>query len=229
MTPLPLTTSEAYDLWAASYDGHDNPLVAQSELVLDELAPLLAGRAVLELGCGTGRLAPRVLAAGAASYTGVDGSAGMLARASALAAAADTGARARWVHAAVEELPADLAGFDVVLFCLVLEHARELGPPCAAAARALAPGGLLVAIELHAELAERGVGAHFEHAGQTIRLASFAHSAAELRAACAAAGLVTERATDWFPDARSISRSHKLARYTGTPVLLELRARRPST
>ncbi len=36
------------------------------------LAPFVAGKTVLELGCGSGLLASRIMAAGAASYLGVD-------------------------------------------------------------------------------------------------------------------------------------------------------------
>ena len=95
-----LTTTEAYDLWARSYDAHDNPLVAQSELPLAELTPVLSGKRVLELGCGTGRLAPAILAAGATEYVGVDGSSGMLERARTLqdprAVGGGEGAWPRW-------------------------------------------------------------------------------------------------------------------------------------
>lgn len=213
------STSEAYDLWSSTYDVVDNPLVAQSEVALDELTALARGAAVLELGCGTGRLASRMLDAGAISYTGVDASSGMLQRAAELGLAGAT-----WLCGELSAPPVPAASFDLVLFCLVLEHVRDLTPALAAARRALAPGGQVVVLELHAELATRGIGAHFEHQGQTVRIASFAHDAAELRAACAAAGLVPTRICEWFPDRRSLARSSKLGRYLGSPVLLELRA-----
>lgn len=213
------STSEAYDLWAPTYDLIDNPLVAQSEVALEELAALVRGASVLELGCGTGRLASRMLAAGASGYTGVDASPGMLQRAAKLGLLGAT-----WLCGELASPPVPEAAFDVVLFCLVLEHVRDLVPALAAARRALAPGGQVVALELHPELAARGIGAHFEHQGQTVRIASFAHDAAELRAACAAAALVPTRLCEWFPDQRSLARSSKLRRYLGSPVLLELRA-----
>lgn len=213
------STSEAYDLWSSTYDFVDNPLVAQSEVALDELTALVHGASVLELGCGTGRLASRMLGAGASSYTGVDASQGMLERAAARGLVGAT-----WVCGELAAPPVPAASFDVVLFCLVLEHVRDLTPALAAARRALAPGGQVLALELHAELATRGIGAHFEHQGETVRIASFAHDAAELRAACAAAALVPTRICEWFPDQRALARSSKLARYLGSPVLIELRA-----
>src|SRR5271154_2039948 len=70
-----------YDLWSNDYDGFDNPLIAMVDRALALDPEPVAGKHVLELGCGTARLALRLLDAGAASYTGVDGSPGMLARA----------------------------------------------------------------------------------------------------------------------------------------------------
>lgn len=217
--PSSPSTRDAYDLWAATYDAFDNPLVAQSDLALEELGGAIRGASVLELGCGTGRLASRLLAAGARRYTGVDASPGMLQRAAALGLADAT-----WLGGELASPPVAEASFELVLFCLVLEHVRDLVPALSAARRALAPGGQVVALELHPELAARGIGAHFEHQGQTVRIDSYAHDAAELRAACASAGLVPTRLCEWFPDQRSLARSSKLARYLGSPVLLELRA-----
>src|SRR2546428_114342 len=72
-------TLDGYDRWAASYDVEPSALVSATAWVLDR-APLgCADADVLELGCGTGRHAQRVIEAGARSYTGLDGSPGMLA------------------------------------------------------------------------------------------------------------------------------------------------------
>ncbi|HEX5062517.1 MAG TPA: methyltransferase domain-containing protein, partial [Kofleriaceae bacterium] len=72
-------TLAGYDRWAASYDAEPNALMSATAWVLDR-APLgCADCDVLELGCGTGRNAQRVIAEGARSYTGLDGSQGMLA------------------------------------------------------------------------------------------------------------------------------------------------------
>ncbi|HIJ62508.1 MAG TPA: methyltransferase domain-containing protein [Rhodospirillaceae bacterium] len=63
--------------WEASrYDGPQNvassSLRARQDLALALLAPYLPGRRVVELGCGSGRLAERLIAAGAISYHGYD-------------------------------------------------------------------------------------------------------------------------------------------------------------
>ena len=84
MSPLPLAREEdvqaAYDRWAAVYDTDQNPTRDLNGAALRCQPFELGGRAVLEVGCGTGLntawLAPR-----AARVVGVDFSQGMLARA----------------------------------------------------------------------------------------------------------------------------------------------------
>src|SRR5690349_8145082 len=81
-----------YDRWAAVYDRDANPLQALEEPVVQRLVGDPRGLAVLDLGCGTGRHALWLAAAGA-RVTAVDFSEGMLAE-----ARAKTGAeQVRWL------------------------------------------------------------------------------------------------------------------------------------
>jgi malonyl-CoA O-methyltransferase len=213
----------AYDSWAGSYDCIDNPMIAQAGVALAAHAARFPGARVLELGCGTGRNAAHALDAGAAHYTGVDGSPGML------AVARERYPQATWIEG---DLIAGAAraggGFDVALLCLVLEHVADVAPVLGAAARALRPGGALLIFELHPALHERGVGANFRVGDDEVRLPSFRHDAAELGAALAAAGFTAVTAVDHLPSPAALERSEKLARYVGQPVLLEVHARTPA-
>ena len=63
--------------WEASrYDRSESvvssSLLARREMALSLMAPHLPGRQVVELGCGSGRLAERIIAGGAAAYQGFD-------------------------------------------------------------------------------------------------------------------------------------------------------------
>src|SRR5580765_7488045 len=80
-------TREGYDRWAEVYDGEDNPLVLLEEQHLTALAGDVAGLDVADIGCGTGRHALRLAAAGA-RVTAVDFSEPMLERARAKPGAA---------------------------------------------------------------------------------------------------------------------------------------------
>ncbi len=218
----PERTLDGYDRWAASY-GAGNPLVALSELLLDARPLACAGLDVVELGCGTGRNAPRVLAGGARGYVGVDGSPGMLAR------AAGEDPRVRWRRGdllAPGPLPVDAASADLALVVLVLEHLPTLAPLAAEVARILRPGGRLRVVDIHADLVRAGTGAHFRDGAHELRFTSVAHDADAITSALAGAGLRVTRAEDVVADAAAIARVPKLARHAGRAVLLDVEAMR---
>src|SRR5262249_4441345 len=153
----------------------DNPLIAQATVALADRAPWLAGARVLELGCGTGRNGRFVLDAGARSFTGVDGSTGMLE----VARQKLADPRVRFVEAELVEGARAAGGpFDLALICLVLEHVRDVAAVFGAAAGVLAPGGRLLVLELHPALHARQIGANFRVGEVEYRLPSFAHDAA---------------------------------------------------
>lgn len=82
------------------------------------LAPFVAGKSVLELGCGSGLLAPRIMAAGAASYLGVDFAAAAIGNARRLAAAAGLSGAARFQQGAADgpDIAASQIVFSLGLF-----------------------------------------------------------------------------------------------------------------
>jgi len=116
------------------------------------LADLVAGRRtrferILDLGCGTGLAAPALERFGA-ELTGVDLSSAMLAK------AAERGGYDHLVHAeAIAYLESHRGAFDLIVAADVLIYFGDLVPLFAAAAAALAPGGLLA---VSTELGETG-------------------------------------------------------------------------
>jgi SAM-dependent methyltransferase len=231
MSDLPKTqllavgeTLHGYDRWAAQYDHVDNPMVAATEWALDARPLDVRGRRVVELGCGTGRHAARVLAGDAASYVGVDGSAGMLEKARARV----TDPRCRWIHADFSaHVGASFgASFDVALVVLVLEHLTELAAPFAAMARALVPGGRLRIVDLHPARVASGTAAHFSEGETDVRFASFAHEVGAIRHALGDAGFVVERVDEDRAEGALLTRVPRLAKYANEPVVLDVVARR---
>ncbi len=103
----------------------------------------LAGARVLDVGCGTGRLAHALVERAGARVWGVDTSAAMLAR-----------ARARplpgggWKQAPAERLPFKDGWFDAVVMRQVV-HLVDRSRAFAEAARVLRPGGRLVIATFH--------------------------------------------------------------------------------
>ncbi len=217
-------TLGAYDLWSQAYDNFDNPLIAMTEHALDAAPLQLAGRRVLELGCGTGRNARRILALGAASYVGVDGSPGMLERARAQL----EDPRAGWLQADLASpVPLPDGSADEVLLCLVLEHVPQLEPLFQEVHRLLAPGGSVRCLEIHPRLVQAGTQAHFWHEGREYRLASFPHPAEAYVAAFTEAGLEPGALCEWYATQEAEARCAKLRKHRGLPVLLDVRASRP--
>jgi SAM-dependent methyltransferase len=209
-------TRQDYDVWAATYDAVDNPLVAMTTFAVD--AHAWSGARVLELGCGTARNAKAILDAGATQYVGVDASAGMLAK-----AACRDDARVRLMVGDVTAAPKE--AFDVVLFCLVLEHFERLEGPLAAAAAALRDGGELRILELHPAWWHDGGRAHYVVDGEERAVASWAHDEAEFARVLPAVGLELASVRSWYAHEAACARSAKLRKRLGRPVMLEVVAR----
>jgi ubiquinone/menaquinone biosynthesis C-methylase UbiE len=211
-----------YDLWSAQYDALDNPLVAMATHAMDARAARFAGKRVIELGCGTGRNAARVLDCGAASYVGVDASRGMLDRARARIA----DARASFIEGRIEEASRAIGGeHDVILVSLVFEHVESLVPALCAARDIAADNAVLVAFELHPAMHTRGVRAHFRDDDRELSLPSFSHDENDFASALAHTGWTLETATAWYATTALAHHCKKLARYVGDAVLLEIDAR----
>ncbi len=130
-----------YDTFAATYDNqrHDGYHRWLDARTIELLSPYVAGRDVLEVGCGTGLLLHGVSQLARRAF-GVDLSDGMLAR-----------ARQRGlevVQGSATELPFADASFDVAYSFKVLSHVPDLEKAFAEVARVVRPGGVAL-LELY--------------------------------------------------------------------------------
>jgi SAM-dependent methyltransferase len=108
----------------------------------EQILPLvdehLAGmRRVLDVGCGEGQVARRMVANGSA-VIGLDPTVNQL------VTAAARGGGVRYVRAGATALPVAPASFDAVVICLTLEHLDPFEPAVHEVARVLRPGGRFV-------------------------------------------------------------------------------------
>ena len=110
------------------------------------LGLLLPAYDVADLGCGEGYLTIET-ARWARQVTAVDRSAGVLARAKALAARKKC-ANITWKKGELEKLPIDSQSMDVALFSQALHHADEPSAALDEAVRILKPGGRLLILDL---------------------------------------------------------------------------------
>jgi len=213
-----------YDRWAAVYDAEGNPLMALEEPLVRRAVGAVRGRAVLDLGCGTGRHAVWLARRGA-RVTALDFSEGMLERARRKPGAA----RVRFVvHDLHRRLPFPDRRFDLVVSGLVLEHLRDLRHFFREIHRVLRPGGRAVVSAMHPAMLLLGTQARFTdpETGRKVQPGSLPHQLGDFVTAAVRAGLGVEAVDEYAPDARFARRYPRARKYVGWPMLvvLELRA-----
>jgi ubiquinone/menaquinone biosynthesis C-methylase UbiE len=185
-SPEPMDPVRAYDLWSSSYDDQtDNVLIALDEQLVGDLLQrlVLKGKAIADVGCGTGRHWEKILAREPAQLVGYDISPGMLTR-----------LRLKYPQAAVHRLSGyglpETAerSFDVVISTLTLGYLREPSRALAEWSRVLKPGGDLMITDFHPAASARA-DRSFRHENKTIAIRHYVHSLGSLEAAARKYGL----------------------------------------
>ena len=185
----------AYAAWAATYDTQANRTRDLDGEMLRAHGPRVRGRAVLELGCGTGRNSEWI-AEQCTQLIAVDLSPAMLE----VARGKVHGRHVRFLeHDIRERLPVDDAAMDVVLVNLVLEHVRDLGPVFAECARVLRKGGKLYISELHPMRQLLGARARYTdpHTGADTPVEAYRHGVSDFVNAGLAAGFKVKALGEW--------------------------------
>lgn len=177
---LVLQPKAAYELWAGSYAATaHNPLMQAEERVVGRLLRSIRGARALDVGTGSGRYVPILVAAGAASVVGVDLSMAMLRR----------GSGAGRICGDACALPFRTGAFHVVNASLMVGDVRNLRAWAAEMARVLASGGHIVYSDFHPVWTERGWQRTFRDATGALRAVAFEpHSLDDHLAALDAAG-----------------------------------------
>jgi malonyl-CoA O-methyltransferase len=218
MTDALSSVRSGYDCWAAVYDHDANPLLALERPAVRAAVGDVRGLSVLDLGCGSGRHALPLAAAGA-TVVGVDFSEGMLAE-----ARRKPGAEAvRFVvHDLHLPLPFGDGEFDRVVSGLVLEHLRELEGFFAEARRVLKPGGRAVVSAMHPAMCLRGAQARFSDpaSGQLVQPGSVPHSIGAFVMAAVRGGFRLSDVVEFAPDAEFAAHYPRATKYVGWPMLV---------
>jgi malonyl-CoA O-methyltransferase len=176
-----LAPQDAYALWAETYPPFaHNALMAVEQQTVRSLLPDLAGRTVIDAGCGSGRYLRELRALGA-SPIGLDLSAPMLARARAITSEV--------VRGNLCALPIDSTSVDVIVCGLALGDVPNLEIALVEMARVLRPGGCVVYSVVHPAGGPAGWSRTFQAQGRTMAVDGFWHTVEDHRQACAAAGL----------------------------------------
>ena len=183
----------------------------------------VAGLDVVDVGCGTGRHALRLAAAGA-RVTAVDFSEEMLKQARAKRGATNVKFIRHDVH---EQLPFDDASFDRLVCGLVLEHIADTGRFLAELQRVCRPDGFLVLSAMHPAMMLRGITARFTdpQSGRETRPQSYPHQISDFVMAAVHAGLRIDHISEHVVPEALAARMERARRYVGWPMLLMLRLR----
>ncbi|MCY4454137.1 MAG: class I SAM-dependent methyltransferase [Immundisolibacterales bacterium] len=211
---------DGYDRWAEVYDHDANPLTALEEPRVRGALGDVRGRAVLDLGCGTGRHTEWLAEAGA-RITAIDFSRGML---DAARRKVPSGCATFIAHDLHEPLPLRDGSFDAVVSGLVLEHLRDLDRFFSEAFRVLKPSGCAVVSAMHPAMFLRGSQARFTDpdSGEVIMPGSVPHRIGDFVMAALRAGFVLHEIGEQAPDAEFAGRYPRAERYVGWPMLVLL-------
>lgn len=171
-----LSAQEGYRLWAPTYEAETAITFIENRLAAD-LTPSLAGRRLLDAGCGTGR---RLKDSGASFALGIDLSPEML-------------AAGKPAHAAVGDiraLPVASGSFDIVWCRLAIGHVEQASVVYSELARVCAPGARVVVTDFHADAVAAGHRRRFrDQDGNSREVVHWAHEADRQVGFAAAAGL----------------------------------------
>ena len=212
-----LSTQEGYDRWAEIYDDEANPLVLVEEPEVTRALGDVAGLAVLDVGCGTGRHAVRLANAGA-KVTGVDFSSGMLEK-----ARAKPGSGAvRFIHQdASGTLPFEARSFDRVISCLVVDHVVDLAAFFAELRRVCRDDGFIVVSVMHPAMMLKGVQARFHdpRTGARVFPQSVPNQISDYVMGALAASLRITHLSEHAVEERHAAQSSRAEKYLGWPML----------
>lgn len=177
-----LDVREGYRRWAPTYAAETAISQLDTELVA-ALTPPLAGKALLDVGCGTGR---RLLGAGAARAVGVDLCPEMLEAGVGLDVDRPD---LRTLVGDVRDLPLPDRSFDVVWCRLVLGHLPECDRAYGELARVAARGATIIVTDFHPAAAAAGHRRTFRDEAGVHELEHYVHAAETHLDAARRAGL----------------------------------------
>lgn len=188
---------QAYTDWSATYDTDPNRTRDLDRVVTQDILGARRFRAVLEIGCGTGKNTDFYVSIGDKVHA-LDFSDGMLAQ-------ARIKVRAPTVTFSQADLtrtwPVTAASVDLVVCNLVLEHIADLSFICAQASRVLVVGGDFFVCELHPFRQYRGSQANFIRGDAQTAIPAFIHHTSDYTRAAKANGFRLERLDEWWhPD-----------------------------
>jgi ubiquinone/menaquinone biosynthesis C-methylase UbiE len=169
----------AYNLWANWYDDQPgNLMIDLDELIFSELLKgiNLQTRRIIDVGCGTGRHWPRLIAGKPLSLTGFDVSEEMLKM-----------LRQKFPGTHTElltgnQLPGIVTGScDLVCSTLTVAHIRDLLEVLTEWSRVLKIDGDMIITDFHPDMLQTGGQRTFKHQGRLVVIRNYIHTIQTIR------------------------------------------------
>jgi malonyl-CoA O-methyltransferase len=191
-----MNIQQSYTEWSTTYDQDRNLTRDLDEIVTRRTLADFRCRAVLEIGCGTGKNTALLSQVGQ-QVLALDFSQGMLAQASRKLAVDN-------VTFAVADItqtwPCPDQSIDLISCNLVLEHVSDLSTVFAQAGRVLRQHGRLFVSELHPFRQYLGTQARFQRDLETKLIPAFVHHVSDFIDAAAANNLALSQIKEWSHD-----------------------------
>jgi cytosine/adenosine deaminase-related metal-dependent hydrolase/ubiquinone/menaquinone biosynthesis C-methylase UbiE len=146
----PISSRDAYRVWAHTYDTELNPMLSLEQRFLESILPDVKGLDVVDLGCGTGRWLAALRDAGARSLLGIDSSPEML-----QAAKTKLQTAATFISADCETDLLPNASADLVICSFLLSYLQDAASFLGKVRAILRPGGSAFLTDLHPETVTR--------------------------------------------------------------------------
>lgn len=180
-----IACSDAYRLWAPSYDSGPNPLLALEMRLISDVLGDRPSRTLVDIGCGTGRSMSRY-AKHCRRVFGADTSIEMLAEAQ-----RKTGLRGALALADASALPFAGSIADVTLCSFSLSYFSDVSTAFREMARITRLAGLVIISDLHPAAIAKGWTRSFRANGAVYEIDHVSYDDDELRSLAQNAGLQT--------------------------------------
>ena len=213
---------EGYDIWAPTYDGEHNPLIASEECITLDLIGDVKNQRVLDVGCGTGRYC-ELLAKRGAKIVGIDPSPRMLERAKGKITP-DCKFELRLGKIEDAEFPDN--HFDLVVSALTVGHIPCLEPVMRNVSRIIKSGGRLIVSDMHPYWFISGFDyvKFFDSNGKEYRIPEYAHLLEEYWDLFRKFKFNLKDVREPKIDDKLLEHLSNLIRYRGRPLALILKA-----